>query len=323
MVALLVAGALAYARIFIPRYRLSGSADDAILPYRRGVGPGGPAVRRTGAARPRRDAVDAAIRAGGNRPPRGAAKSGRPTRCWLASRSASPSRSSRISDCARCWSAVLRRGACATSGRRCGSNTGRPARSCWPISPARRCSFRCSFPTCCPNSPTSICRCGSICRPWSGESRRWSRCRSRCAGSAAIAGATPRYRSCCWSARGFVGAYLAQGKGWSYHAYPAAAFFLIAAGWAAQQAARDAKGWPRRLGALLLAAALILPAPRFVRADVSDPALAAAILRLAPHPRILAIAFALNFGHPLDPRHRRGLGRAHLGALGDWRRAAT
>ena len=98
---------------------------------------------------------------------------------------------------------------------------------------------------------------------------------------------------------GFVGAYLAQGKGWGYHAYPAVAFFLIAAGWAAQQAESEARGLPRLLGALLLAAALILPLPRFVRADPSNPALAAAILRLAPHPRMLAIAFPLNFGHPL------------------------
>ena len=47
---------------------------------------------------------------------------------------------------------------------------------------------------------------------------------------------------------GFVGAYLAQGKGWSYHAYPAVAFFLIAAGWAAQQAESEARGLPRLLG---------------------------------------------------------------------------
>jgi hypothetical protein len=98
---------------------------------------------------------------------------------------------------------------------------------------------------------------------------------------------------------GFVGAYLAQGKGWGYHAYPAVAFFLIAAGWAAQQVESEVSGLPRLLGGLLLAAALILPLPRFVRADSSNPALAAAILRLAPHPRMLAIAFPLSFGHPL------------------------
>ena len=98
---------------------------------------------------------------------------------------------------------------------------------------------------------------------------------------------------------GFAGAYLMQGKGWSYHAYPAIAFCLIAAGWATQQAESEATGLTRLLGALLLATALILPAPRFFRSDVSNPALAAAISRLAPHPRILAIAFPLRVGHPL------------------------
>ena len=202
MVALLVAGALAYARNFIPRYRLSGSADDAIflivaalvlavlpfdelaqrdhvatllmLPFAL-VGIARLAGRQVGPA----DALLAGVTLG-------LAVAIKP----------------HFGLCALLLSAVLRRGACATSGRRFGSNTGRPARSCWPISPARRCSFRCSFPTCCPSSPTSICRCGSICRRWSGELRRWSRCRSRSAGSAAIAGATPRYRSCCWSAPG-------------------------------------------------------------------------------------------------------------------------
>jgi hypothetical protein len=98
---------------------------------------------------------------------------------------------------------------------------------------------------------------------------------------------------------GFVGAYLMQGKGWTYHAYPAIAFSLLAAGWAMQQADSEATGLSRWLGALLLATALILPAPRFFRSDAANPALAAAISRLAPHPRILTIAFPLRVGHPL------------------------
>jgi hypothetical protein len=98
---------------------------------------------------------------------------------------------------------------------------------------------------------------------------------------------------------GFVGAYLMQGKGWTYHSYPAIAFSLLAAGWAAQQAESRTTGLQRRLGAGLLAAALILPAPRFFRADSTNPALAAAITRLAAHRKILAIAFPLNVGHPL------------------------
>jgi len=98
---------------------------------------------------------------------------------------------------------------------------------------------------------------------------------------------------------GFVGAYLMQGKGWTYHAYPAVAFCLLAAGWATQQAVSETAGRPRLIAVLLLATALILPAPRFFRHDAANPALAAAISRLAPHPRILAIAFPLRVGHPL------------------------
>jgi hypothetical protein len=98
---------------------------------------------------------------------------------------------------------------------------------------------------------------------------------------------------------GFLCAYLIQGKGWNYHAYPFVTFSLIAAGWAMQQWQREAAGLARKLGLLVLAVALILPAPLFFRADVSHPGLAAAITRLAPHPKILAIAFPQNLGHPL------------------------
>jgi hypothetical protein len=98
---------------------------------------------------------------------------------------------------------------------------------------------------------------------------------------------------------GFFGAYLIQGKGWSYHAYPVIAFCLLAAGWATQGWWSEADGMPRKLGALLMATALVLPAPRFFRPDVSHPGLAEAIAHLAPHPKILAIAFLQNLGHPL------------------------
>jgi hypothetical protein len=98
---------------------------------------------------------------------------------------------------------------------------------------------------------------------------------------------------------GFLCAYLIQGKGWNYHAYPFVAFSLIAASWAMQQRQSQVAGHARKLGLLVLAVALILPAPLFFRADVSHPGLAAAITRLAPHPKILAIAFPQNLGHPL------------------------
>jgi hypothetical protein len=100
-------------------------------------------------------------------------------------------------------------------------------------------------------------------------------------------------------AAGFLGAYLIQGKGWSYHAYPVIAYCLFAASWAMQQARGESSRFSPRLGAWLLAAALIAPAPEFFRTDEHHPALEAAILRLSPHPKILALAFRQNLGHPL------------------------
>jgi len=83
---------------------------------------------------------------------------------------------------------------------------------------------------------------------------------------------------------GFLCAYLIQGKGWNYHAYPFIAFFLIAASWAIQQSQSEAAGLTRKLGLVVLAITLISFAPRFFRADVSHPGLAEAITRWAPHP---------------------------------------
>jgi hypothetical protein len=112
-------------------------------------------------------------------------------------------------------------------------------------------------------------------------------------------GAAPGAAVLLLIAAGFAIAFLLQGKGWIYHAYPAIAFSLLAAGWTTQQAIGGATRSMRLAGALGLAVALMLPAPRFFRAEPPDAALAGAIERLAPHPRLLAIAFPLNVGHPL------------------------
>jgi hypothetical protein len=101
-------------------------------------------------------------------------------------------------------------------------------------------------------------------------------------------------------AAGFFGAYVVQGKGWGYHAYPAIAFSLFAAGWAMQGAPRETGGAQRKLiVAALVGAALLLPMLRFYEPDPQEPALAAAIKKLAPHPKMLTIAFPLRLGHPL------------------------
>ena len=100
-------------------------------------------------------------------------------------------------------------------------------------------------------------------------------------------------------AAGFLAAYFLQGKGWSYHAYPALAFSLLAAAWALPQAADAVARLSPKLGALLLAAALIAPAPSFLRRDERHAALAAAIAKIAPHPKLLALSFRQSLGHPL------------------------
>lgn len=109
-------------------------------------------------------------------------------------------------------------------------------------------------------------------------------------------------------AAGFLAAYFLQGKGWTYHAYPALAFALFAAAWALPDAGAAARLSPR-LGALLLAAALIVPAPSFFRRDEQRAALAAAIAKIAPHPKLLALSFRQSLGHPLT----RNIGGAWVG----------
>jgi hypothetical protein len=100
-------------------------------------------------------------------------------------------------------------------------------------------------------------------------------------------------------AAGFFAAYLIQGKGWDNHAYPVVAFGLLAAAWAAQQAIGGKPGLWRKLAVLALAAAAVVAIPRFDKPGDGDPALAAAISKLAPHPKLLALGFVLRLGHPL------------------------
>jgi hypothetical protein len=98
---------------------------------------------------------------------------------------------------------------------------------------------------------------------------------------------------------GFLAAYFLQGKGWPYHAYPALVFALLAAAWSLIQT-EDANARPLpKLGALLLALALIVPAPSFFRRDEQHAALAAAVARIQPRPKILALSFRQSLGHPL------------------------
>jgi len=111
-------------------------------------------------------------------------------------------------------------------------------------------------------------------------------------------------------AAGFLIAYFIQGKGWSYHAYPVIAFCLFSASWGLQQERAETSQRRRGFDVLLLAAALILPAPDFLRRDEQHVALAAAITKLAPSPRIIALSFRQSLGHPLARKVGSWVGRS-------------
>ena len=100
-------------------------------------------------------------------------------------------------------------------------------------------------------------------------------------------------------AGGFLAAYFLQGKGWSYHAYPVIVFSVLAAAWTLEGAPAESARLSPKLGAALLAAALLIPAPSFFRRDEQHAALAAAIVKLQPHPKIIALSFRQSLGHPL------------------------
>jgi hypothetical protein len=100
-------------------------------------------------------------------------------------------------------------------------------------------------------------------------------------------------------AAGFLAAYFLQGKGWPYHAYPAIVFALLAATWSLTRAKGENARLSLKLGALLLAAAFVVPAPSFFRRDEQHTALANAIARIQPRPKLLALSFRQSLGHPL------------------------
>ena len=104
---------------------------------------------------------------------------------------------------------------------------------------------------------------------------------------------------------GFFAAYLIQGKGWPYQAYPAVASALVslAVTVLAFPPNRGAsKAWLARIAASALAG---FGAPWFsVRLDIdaAAPGLVAAVARLGPHPRVMSVASDIAIGHPLVRR---------------------
>jgi hypothetical protein len=105
---------------------------------------------------------------------------------------------------------------------------------------------------------------------------------------------------------GFLAAFLVQGKGWSYHGYPAVALAFLAAGVAIAHKigtpeARQGGFAPRTVQivfCIVLAASAYRAAIWFRDArDLS--VLASAVSRLARQPRLIVISADLSIGHPL------------------------
>ncbi len=122
-------------------------------------------------------------------------------------------------------------------------------------------------------------------------------------------------RVALFASLGFFASFLIQGKGWINHAFPAVALLLfawtfLALGDRAVRTARASELKERLVKFLFIPALLAAPAFFGVVEQVSDheehPGLLDAVARVAPpHPRVIAMASQLDFGHPLV-RHLGG-----------------
>ena len=110
------------------------------------------------------------------------------------------------------------------------------------------------------------------------------------------------------AALGFLAAYLVQGKGWPYQAYPAVAAGLIAiaaglAGAASRWVgARDPKGTPLIISgaaAIVLSGGAAIGFDAHLDIDRYAPGLVQAVEDLGPHPKVLSLASDIAVGHPL------------------------
>ena len=97
---------------------------------------------------------------------------------------------------------------------------------------------------------------------------------------------------------GFAAAFFLQRKGWPYHSYPMLALVISALGQALMSDARSA-GRAFRAIAMGLFAALLMGSMSWFNVTFDARPLQAAVARLGPNPRILAITVEPGFGHPL------------------------
>lgn len=113
-------------------------------------------------------------------------------------------------------------------------------------------------------------------------------------------------RVCAFASLGFLAAFLIQGKGWMNHAYPGIALALFAwcffalDGHPRARAARDGALFKFIFLPIFLAAPAMFGAGTLLGDVEEQPGLRAELARVAPaHPRLIAMARELAFGHPV------------------------
>ena len=98
---------------------------------------------------------------------------------------------------------------------------------------------------------------------------------------------------------GFAAAFFLQRKGWPYHSYPMLALVISALGHALLSDDARSAGRAFRAIAMVLFAALLMGSMLWFNVTFDARPLQAAVARLGPNPRILAITVEPGFGHPL------------------------
>jgi hypothetical protein len=99
---------------------------------------------------------------------------------------------------------------------------------------------------------------------------------------------------------GFAAVFFLQRRGWPYHSYPMIALVLLALGHAlVSNTPRTALDRALRAGAIALFAVLLARSMLWFDVAFDARPLQAAVARLGPNPRILAITAEPGLGHPL------------------------
>ncbi|WP_257167577.1 hypothetical protein [Bradyrhizobium sp. SRS-191] len=99
---------------------------------------------------------------------------------------------------------------------------------------------------------------------------------------------------------GFLVSFVAQRKGWGYHAYPMVALALLAAGFAvsASDLGHDPRRWPR-VAVATAAVVLFVQTCLWFNGSVDVGQIERQVARLGPRPSLLVLSAAAVIGHPM------------------------